>query len=112
MDELITPERGAGIRRAALRHAAGMIRVSLVEWDASEYFPDAAEEELLREEVERIADELRARALVGTRRPCSVCGFRYLVRTGGVVGRHHGVDEAGFSTGERCPGVGEPPRTA
>jgi hypothetical protein len=57
-------------------------------------------------------EEIKARAIVGTRRPCSVCGFRYLVRTGGVVGRHHGVDAAGFSTGERCPGVGKPPRTS
>lgn len=111
VDELITPERDAALRRAALRHAAGMLHVSLVEWDAGEYFPDEAEEDRVREEVERIADELRARALIGTRRPCSVCGFPYLVRKDGAVGRHAGTDEAGFSTGERCAGVGRPPRS-
>ena len=99
------------LKRAALRHAAGMLYVELAGWDPDHYFPNEAERDLVHEEVQRIADELRARSLVGTRRPCSVCGFGYLVRQDGTVGRHVGTDEAGFSTGERCEGVGRPPRT-
>ncbi|MER7487990.1 hypothetical protein ABTY20_19190 [Streptomyces sp. NPDC126497] len=108
--ELITPERHEVLKRAALRHAAGMLHVALTGWDPDHYFPDEAERDLVQEEVQKIADELRARAAVGARRPCSVCGFPYLVRKGGVLGRHVGTDAAGFSTGERCPGVGRPPR--
>lgn len=113
-NELITPQRAKEIRRAAARHAAGMILVSLVEWAPQEYAEhDArndAEEALLREEVGCIADEIRARALVGTPQPCGSCGFPYTVRTDGTMHFHHGVTPAGFSSGERCPGVGEPPR--
>ncbi|MGY5634204.1 hypothetical protein ACW7N6_38330 [Streptomyces sp. UC1A3] len=114
MDDLIPPERAKEIRRAALRHASGMLKVSLGEWDPQTYNPESArndaEEELLREAVEQIADELRARSLVGTYRACSVCGLSYLVRKGGVIGHHVGMDAAGFSTGERCDGAGQPPR--
>lgn len=100
------------LRRAAARHAGMILTTALrAGWDPDHYFPNEAERDLILEEVERIADELRARALVGTRRPCSVCGFRHLVRTGGVVGRHVGTDAAGFSTGEKCPGVGRSPRS-
>jgi hypothetical protein len=112
MDELITPGRAKEIRRTAT-HQAGMILVTALRagWDPEHYFPDEAERDLVLEEVERIAGELLARALVGTRRPCSVCGFPYLVRKGGVIGHHVGTDAAGFSTGRWCDGVGEPPRT-
>ncbi|MFF1284370.1 hypothetical protein ACFVY4_26960 [Streptomyces sp. NPDC058299] len=116
MTDLITPARAADIRRAAARHAAGMLLVSLGEWAPQQYAPhDArndAEEELLREEVERIAAELRARSIVGTYQVCAGCGFSYRVITGGVLRYHHGIDPAGFSSGERCEGVGEPPRRA
>jgi hypothetical protein len=113
MESLIHPARGEEIKRAAARHAAGMIFVSLGEWDPQRYNPESArndaEEELLREEVERIAAELRARAIVGTRQSCSVCGFPYQVIAGGVLRHHFGVTAAGFSSGERCDGAGEPP---
>ncbi|MGR3875736.1 hypothetical protein ACUXZZ_45205 (plasmid) [Streptomyces graminifolii] len=111
---LIHPDRAKQIRRAAARHAAGMLMVSLSEWNPRKYNPDSArndaEEELLREEVERIANELRARALVGSLQPCSVCGFPYTVRANGTIRRHNGVSPAGFSSGTDCDGVGEPPR--
>lgn len=61
---------------------------------------------------ERIGEEIKARAIVGTSRPCGSCGFPYVVRADGMMRFHHGVDAAGFSTGERCPGVGKPPRTS
>jgi hypothetical protein len=113
-EPLIHPDRGAEIRRAAARHAAGMLMISLSEWDPQKYNPDSArndaEEQLLRDEVERIANELRARALVGTRQPCSVCEFPHTVRADGTIRRHNGVTLAGFSTGTRCDGVGRPPR--
>lgn len=111
---LITPQRAKEIKRAAARHAAGMIHVSLVEWAPREYAEhDArndAEEELLREEVERIADEIRARAFAGTTQRCGECGFPYRVKADGTVHRHTGVSPSGFSTGEPCRGVGRPPR--
>lgn len=88
--------------------------VSLSEWAPQKFNPESArndaEEALLREEIERIADEIKARAIVGTPQPCGSCGFPYLVKTDGTMHFHHGVDAAGFSSGERCPGVGEPPR--
>lgn len=69
MTGLITPERAKEIRRAAARHAAGMLLVSLSEWAPREYAPNdarnEAEEELLREEVERISEELRVRSIAG-----------------------------------------------
>lgn len=115
-DELVTPERAKEIKRAAARHAAGMLLVSLGEWAPQQYAPhdarDDAEEELLRDEIERIAAELRARARVGTSQPCSYCNLPYRIKADGTVGHHFGMDRAGFSTGERCPGVGKPPRTA
>lgn len=112
MDELITPERGKELRRAAAHHAGMLIITALkAGFDPEHYFPDEAERDLVLEEIERIGNEIKVRSVVGTRRPCSVCGFPYLVRKGGVIGRHVGVDPAGFSSGERCPGVGEPPRT-
>lgn len=114
--ELITPGRAKEIKRAAARHAAGMIFVSLGEWDPQRYNPESArndaEEELLREEVERIADEIRARAIAGTSQPCSYCGIPYRIKTDGTVHHHNGVAPNGFSSGEPCPGVGKPPRRA
>lgn len=113
MTELISPDRAKQIKRAAARHAAGMLMVSLGEWAPRQYAPhDArndAEEELLREEVERIADEIRARAIAGTTQRCAECGFPYRVKADGTMHRHTGVSPSGFSTGEPCPGVGKPP---
>jgi hypothetical protein len=116
MTELITPERAKEIKRAAARHAAGMLTVSLTEWDPQKYNPELArndaEEELLREEVEQIAAEIRARAIAGTTQRCAECGFPYRVKADGTMHRHTGVSSSGFSTGEPCPGVGKPPRPA
>lgn len=113
-DELITPDRAKEIKRAAARHAGGMLMVSLSEWEPRKYNPESArsdaEEELLRDEVERIADELKARALVGTSQPCGYCNLSFRIKGDGTVGHHFGMDSAGFSSGERCPGVGKPPR--
>lgn len=112
-DELITPDRAKQIRRAAARHAAGMLMVSLSEWAPQQYAPNdarnAAEEELLREEVQRIADEIQGRAVAGTTQRCGACNFPYRVKGDGTMHRHTGVSPAGFSTGEPCPGVGKPP---
>ncbi|MFJ4837139.1 hypothetical protein [Streptomyces sp. NPDC088746] len=116
MTELIAPHRAAEIKRAAARHAAGMLKVSLNEWAPQEYASgDArndAEEELLRDEIERIAADLRGRSLVGTRQPCIACNVTHKVKENGTVGHHHGMDAAGFSTGRTCPGYGRPPATA
>ncbi|MFB7592382.1 hypothetical protein [Streptomyces sp. NPDC056169] len=113
MSDLIAPDRAAEIRRAAARHAAGMLHVSLTEWAPREYAPNDArtdaEEELLREEIGWIADELKARAVVGTRQPCAVCGLPYLVKANGLIGRHNGMDAAGFSTGRTCSGYNRRP---
>lgn len=115
MTDLIDPARAKEIKRSAARHAAGMLMVSLSEWAPREYAPgDArndAEEELLREEVESIAAELRRRSTVGTYQPCSTCGISYRVKADGTVGRHHGMDRAGFSTGQPCAGIGDSPST-
>lgn len=112
--ELITPDRAKEIRRAALRHAGGMLMVSLSEWEPRKYNPDsardAAEEEPLREEVERIADELKARAIVGTSQPCVECNRSFRIKADGTVGHHDGISFSGYASGERCPGVGKPPR--
>ena len=109
---LITPERAKEIRRAAARHAGMMILVSVGEWEPREYVRTDAERDLLIEEVERIGQEIKARALAGTSRPCSRCGFSYQVKSNGTLRRHVGVDPAGFSSGETCPGAGKPPRSA
>lgn len=113
MDALITPQRAAEIRRAAIRHAGRMILVSIGEWEPRKYAAadarTADEADLLIDEVEKIANEILGRLIVGTRQPCSKCGFSYRVKQNGRVGHHHGVDAAGFSTGRPCPGVGRPP---
>jgi hypothetical protein len=115
MNDLITPNRAKEIKRAAARHAAGMLLVSLGEWAPQQYAPhDArndAEEELLRDEVERIAQEIRTRALVGTSQPCSYCNIPYRIKANGTVHHHNGIAPNGFSSGEACPGAGKPPRT-
>ncbi|MGX1254126.1 hypothetical protein RKD48_006637 [Streptomyces ambofaciens] len=112
--ELISPERAKEIKRAAARHAGMMILVSVGEWEPQKYAPhDArndAEQELLIEEVERIGNEIKARALVGTSQWCSYCNLPFRVKADGTVGHHLGMDRSGFSSGERCPGVGKPPR--
>lgn len=43
---------------------------------------------------------------------CPVCSLEYQLTQKGRLGRHNGITPAGFSTGERCPGVGEPPYVA
>ncbi|MET9321925.1 hypothetical protein ABZX75_17285 [Streptomyces sp. NPDC003038] len=43
------------------------------------------------------------------RAECPVCHFDYALTSEGLVGRHNGVDAAGFSTGRRCNGVGRLP---
>ncbi|MFI8360750.1 hypothetical protein ACIGD1_11380 [Streptomyces sp. NPDC085612] len=111
--DLITPARAAEIKDAALRHAGRMILVSVGEWAPKEFAANDArndaEADLLVEEVERIAREILDRRRPRGRRACSVCGLDYLVRRDGRIGHHHGMDPAGFSTGSRCAGVGEPP---
>lgn len=115
MTDLITPGRAKEIKRAAARHAAGMLMVSLSEWAPQQYAPhdarNAAEEELLREEVERIADEIKRRAIVGTSRPCVECNRPFRIKADGTVHHHDGIAPNGYSSGNACPGVGQPPRT-
>jgi hypothetical protein len=107
---LITPERGKELRRAATHHAAMILITALrAGWDPDHYFPNDAERELVLEEVERIGLELKARALAGTVQRCGHCNFPYRVKADGTMHRHTGVDPAGFSTREACPGVGQPP---
>ncbi|NUS80746.1 MAG: hypothetical protein HOV70_31690 [Streptomyces sp.] len=110
----ITPSRAKEIKRAAARHAAGMLMVSLSEWEPQKYNPesarDDAEEALVREEIERIADEIRLRAIVGTSQPCAECGIPYRIKTDGTLHHHNGVAPNGYSSGDPCPGVGKPPR--
>ncbi|MGC4918681.1 hypothetical protein [Streptomyces albogriseolus] len=114
--ELVTPERAKEIKRAAARHAAGMLLVSLGEWAPQQYAPhdarDDAEEELLRDEIEHIAAELRAQARAGTRGHCAVCNRGYSIKGDGTIRRHFGITLAGFSTGNPCPGADKPPRPA
>lgn len=115
MSTLITPDRAQEIKRAAARHAAGMLTVSLTEWDPKKYNPESArnddEEQLLREEIERIAEELQGRARVGTRGNCAVCNLNYSIKGDGTIRRHFGMTLSGFSTGEPCPGADKPPAT-
>lgn len=110
---LITPDRAKELRRSAAHHA-GMILITALRagWDPDHYFPNEAERDLVLEEVERIAHEIRVRAIVGTSQPCSYCNFPYRIKADGTVHHHNGVDPAGFSSGEPCPGVGKPPRTS
>lgn len=108
-DPLITPERAKEIKREAVRHASKILAVALGEWDAREYVRSDAEEELLKDEVQRISDELRRQSIVGTYQPCPECGLLYRVKADLTMHRHHGMDPAGFSTGEPCPGVGLTP---
>lgn len=114
-DPLITPDRAREIKRAAARHAAGMIAVSLGEWAPQEYAPHDArndtEEQLLRDEVQRIADDISLRAIVGTSQPCEYCGISYRIKANGTVHHHNGIAPNGYSSNEPCPGVGKPPRT-
>ncbi|MFE1348167.1 hypothetical protein [Streptomyces sp. NPDC058757] len=109
----MTEPIAAEIRRAAAHHAAGMLNVALTEWPPRGHAlgdtRSDAEEELLREEIAWIADELKARAVIGTRQPCAVCGLPYLVKANGFIGHHHGMDAAGFSTGRTCPGYNRRP---
>lgn len=108
---LIHPDRAKELRRGAAHHAAMIILTALkAGFDPDHYFPDDAERDLVLEEIERIGEEIKARAIVGTHQRCSVCGFPYKVITGGVLGRHYGVTLAGFSSGVRCDGVHKPPR--
>ncbi|MFE3123714.1 hypothetical protein ACFXHD_09865 [Streptomyces hydrogenans] len=113
MTDLITPDRAAEIRRAAARHAAGMLNVSLTEWAPREYAPDDArtdaEGELLREEISHIADELKVRAVIGTYQRCAACGMPRRVTAVGLIGHHPGTDEAGSFTGGACAGAGRRP---
>jgi hypothetical protein len=109
--ELITPERGKELRRAAAHHA-GMILITAIRagWDPDHYFPNEAERDLVLEEVERIGYEIKARAVIGTSQRCAECGFPYRVKSDGTMHRHTGVSPSGFSTGKPCPGVGKPPQ--
>jgi hypothetical protein len=68
----------------------------------------------------RICDRSRARAAMAASRgkgesarmPCAECGLPYAIKANGTVYRHVGMDAAGFSTGEQCPGAGKPPAAA
>lgn len=108
--QLISPTRAKELRRSATHHAAMILITALrAGWDPEHYFPDQAERDLVLEEVERIAYEIKARALVGTSQRCPVCNFPYRVKANGTMHRHTGVSPSGFSTGKPCPGVGKPP---
>lgn len=110
---LITPRRGKELRRAAAHHA-GMIIITALRagFDPDHYFPDEAERELVLDEIERIGNEIKARAIAGTTQRCGECGFPCRVKANGTMHRHTGVSPSGFSTGEPCPGVGKPPAAA
>ncbi|MGW4663216.1 hypothetical protein [Streptosporangium sandarakinum] len=41
------------------------------------------------------------------RAACPVCGLSYAISRAGRIGRHNGVNRAGFSTGQLCEGVGQ-----
>ena len=114
MTELITPERAKEIRRAAARHAGMMIRIANGEWDPQKYNPDSArddaEEELLKEEVEKIAVEIMSRALVGTSQLCSECGRPFLVKKNGKIHYHEALYPVGAGEDSSCPGFDEYPR--
>jgi hypothetical protein len=108
--QLIHPDRGKSLRRHAHRHAAAILRNALAAgWDPDYYFPDQTERDLVLDEVEAIAGRLLLAAIAGTRQRCSACNLSYLVKKDGTMHPHNGVDQAGFSTGEPCPGVNHPP---
>jgi len=110
---LIHPDRAKQLRRGAAHHAAMIILTALkAGFDPEHYFPDDAERDLVLEEIERIGEEIKARAIIGTLQPCSVCHIPYTVRADGMIRRHNGISAAGFSSGTDCDGVGEPPRKA
>ncbi|MFC7791317.1 hypothetical protein [Streptomyces cinereoruber] len=53
-------------------------------------------------------------AVPAPRRPrergeCAWCHIPYALTKSGRLTWHHGITEAGFSTGETCDGVGRPP---
>ncbi|MFJ7592479.1 hypothetical protein ACIQZO_34940 [Streptomyces sp. NPDC097617] len=43
---------------------------------------------------------------------CPVCNMTYHLTSSGKVGRHNGITLSGFSTGQRCPGIGRAPYVA
>lgn len=111
---LITPERGKEIRLAAARHAGMMIAIANGEWDPQRFNPDSArndaEEELLKEEVEKIAVEIMSRGLVGTSHPCSECARMFLVKKNGKIHHHDAMYPVGPGEDPGCPGVNKYPR--
>jgi len=112
-ETLITPARAKELRRSAAHHAGMLIITALkAGFDPDHYFPDDAERDLVLEEIGRIGEEIKRRAIVGTSQPCGYCNFPYRIKADGTVHHHNGVDSAGFSSGEPCPGVGKPPRPA
>ncbi|GAA3852078.1 hypothetical protein GCM10023084_02840 [Streptomyces lacrimifluminis] len=107
---LITPGRAKELRRSAAHHAAMiLITARRSGWDPEHYFPDEAERDLVFDEVDRIAEEIKLRAIVGTTQRCPECNFPYRVKADGTMHRHTGCSPSGFSTGRPCPGVGKPP---
>ncbi|MGA5496678.1 hypothetical protein ACPCSP_20185 [Streptomyces cinereoruber] len=50
-----------------------------------------------------------ARRPLRERGECPACHIPYALTKSGRVGWHHGITEAGFSTGETCDGVGRHP---
>jgi hypothetical protein len=109
---LITPDRAKELRRSAAHHAAMIIITARrAGWDPDNYFSDEVERDLIFEEVDRIAQEIKLRAIVGTSQPCAECGRTFRVKADGTVHHHEGVSVIGYASGERCPGAGRPPRT-
>lgn len=110
--ELISPERAEMIRSLAPFYASRIIEVQSAEWDPLNYV-DAIETEdeaeLLREAVQDVGRRIRTQAMVGTSQPCSVCRNPYRVKADGTVWSHNGIGRGGYSSGEPCPGAGEPP---
>ncbi|MFJ6014520.1 hypothetical protein [Streptomyces sp. NPDC092952] len=51
----------------------------------------------------------RAVAPVKQRGECQRCGLSFQLTRAGRLGHHHGITPSGFSTGRRCPGVGQIP---
>ncbi|MDH6189195.1 hypothetical protein EES44_24635 [Streptomyces sp. ADI96-15] len=54
----------------------------------------------------------RTAAPAKPRGDCQRCGLSYALTKDGKLGRHHGITQSGFSTGQRCPGVGLAPYVA